>query len=155
VERGLYPLPDAEPTSHHSLALVAKQVPQAIVCLLSALAVHELTDQNPFEVWIALPQKAWAPKMDYPPIRLVRFSGRLLDVGVEERAIESVPVKITSPARTVVDCFRFRRRYGQDVAVEALRDYLRKRAGSVDDLVQVATECRAASVIRPYLEAML
>lgn len=155
VERGLYTLPDAEPTSHHSLALVAKQVPQAIVCLLSALAVHELTDQNPFEVWIALPQKAWAPKMDYPPIRLVRFSGRLLDVGVEERAIESVPVKITSPARTVVDCFRFRRRYGQDVAVEALRDYLRKRAGSVDDLVQVATECRAASVIRPYLEAML
>lgn len=155
VERGLYTLPDAEPTSHHSLALVAKQVPQAIVCLLSALAVHELTDQNPFEVWIALPQKAWAPKMDYPPIRLVRFSGRLLDVGVEERAIEGVPVKITSPARTVVDCFRFRRRYGQDVAVEALRDYLRKRAGSVDDLVQVATECRAASVIRPYLEAML
>lgn len=155
LDRGLYALPDATPSAHHGIALVAKQAPKAVVCLLSALVVHELTDQNPFEVWIALPHKAWAPKIDYPPIRLVRFSGRLLEVGVEDRVIEGVPVKITSPARTVVDCFRFRRRYGQDVAVEALRDYLRKRTGSVDDLVQIATECRAASVIRPYLEAML
>jgi len=155
VGRGLYTLPDAEPSTHHSLALVAKHTPRAIVCLFSALVVHELTDQSPFEVWIALPQKAWSPKLDYPPLRIVRFSGRLLEVGVDEHAIEGVPVRITSPARTVVDCFRFRRRYGQDVAIEALRDYLRKRAGSVDDLLQVAAECRAATVIRPYLEAML
>ncbi|MGE3482548.1 MAG: AbiEi antitoxin N-terminal domain-containing protein, partial [Gammaproteobacteria bacterium] len=133
VGRGLYALPDRPVSEHNALAEVARKHPQAIVCLLSALRFHDLTTQSPFEVWLAIPNKARAPKMDYPPLRIVRFSGAALTDGVEEHAIDGVPVRVTSVARTVADCFKFRNKIGLDVALEALQEAWRAKRVSMDE----------------------
>jgi predicted transcriptional regulator of viral defense system len=154
VGRGLYVRADADPSEHHTLAQVTKRVPHGVICLLSALQFHELTTQVPHEVWLAIANKARKPTADWPPLRIVRFSERALLEDVERRVIENVPVKITSPARTVVDCFKYRSQVGLDVALEALRDYLRSRSRDVDALWCAARLQRVAGVIRPYLEAL-
>lgn len=155
VGRGLYSLPDRPVSEHNALAEVARKHPQAIVCLLSALRFHDLTTQSPFEVWLAIPNKARAPKMDYPPLRIVRFSGASLTDGVEEYAIDGVPVRVTSVARTVADCFKFRNKIGLDVALEALQEAWRAKRVSMDELWQNATLCRVTNVMRPYMESLL
>ena len=152
--RGLYSLPDADVTEHHSLAAACKRVPHGVVCLLSALRFHELTTQQPFEVWLAIGRKARKPRLDSTSLRIVRFSERALTEGVETREVEGVTVRITSPARTVADCFRYRNKIGLDVAIEALRDYRNARKWSIDDLWHAAAIARASTVIRPYLEAL-
>lgn len=152
--RGLYAAASLEPTEHHTLAEVAKRVPNGIACLLTALRFHGLGTQNPREVWLAVDRRAGIPKIDFTPVRVVRISGAALSTGIEERDIEGVPVRITSPARTVVDCFKFRNRIGIDVAVEALRDYRRLRKGTVDELWRQADRLRMSRVIRPYWDAM-
>jgi len=154
IGRGLYALPHRDVTEHQSLAETAKRVPHGVVCLLSALRFHGLTTQDPFEVWIAIDRKARRPLHDYPPLRVVRFPARALVEGVEEHQIQGVRVRISSPARTVVDCFRYRAKVGLDVAIEALRDYRRGEAGTVDELWKAAEIVRVRSVIRPYLEAL-
>jgi predicted transcriptional regulator of viral defense system len=151
--RGIYGLADAEFTEHHTLAEAARRVPAGVVCLLSALRFHELTTQNPFEVWLAIDGKAHQPKVDWHPLRIVRFSGAALTFGVEERDVEGVPVRVTSPAKTVADCFKYRNKIGVDVAVEALAAYRRERRGSVDELLRAAVD-RVTVVMRPYLEAL-
>ncbi len=151
--RGLYALPDADITENHSMAEVARRIPHAIVCLLSALRFHGLTTQAPFEVWIAIDWKARKPKVEAIPLRVVRFSGRVKTYGVEEHIVENVKVRVTSAAKTVVDCFRYRKKIGLDVALEALRDYRRTRK-SRDELWHAAKACGALSVMRPYMEAM-
>lgn len=152
VARGLYALPDRSISEHTALAEVACKHPQTIVCLLSALRFHELTTQSPFEVWLAIPNKARATRIDYPPLRIVRFSGPLLAEGVEEHSIDGVPVRITSVARTVADCFKYRNKIGLDVALEALREAWRGKRVGMDELWQSAELCRVANVMRPYLE---
>jgi predicted transcriptional regulator of viral defense system len=154
IARGLYALPDRPVSEHTALAEVARKHPQAIVCLLSALRFHELTTQSPFEVWLAIPNKARAPRIDYPTLRLVRFSGSLLHEGVEEHTIDGVPVRITSVARTVADCFKYRNKIGLDVALEALREAWKARRVGMDELWQFAKLDRVANVIRPYLESL-
>jgi len=154
VGRGLYALPDRPVSEHNALAEVARKHPQAIVCLLSALRFHDLTTQSPFEVWLAIPNKARAPKMDYPPLRIVRFSGEALNVGVEDHVIDGVPVRVTSVARTVADCFKFRNKIGLDVALEALQEAWRAKRVSMDELWQYATLCRVTNVMRPYMESL-
>jgi predicted transcriptional regulator of viral defense system len=154
LERGLYSLADAEITEHHTLAETARRVPSGVICLLSALRFHEMTTQNPFEVWLALDRKARKPKADGLPLQIVRFSGKALTFGVEEHVIEGVPVRMTSPAKAVVDCFKYRNKIGVDVAVEALASYRRERRGTIDELLRAATVDRVARVIRPYVEAM-
>lgn len=154
VGRGLYALPDRPVSEHNALAEVARKHPHAIVCLLSALRFHDLTTQSPFEVWLAIPNKARAPKMDYPPLRIVRFSGAALTDGVEEYAIDGVPVRVTSVARTVADCFKFRNKIGLDVALEALQEAWRAKRVSMDELWRCATLCRVTNVIRPYMESL-
>jgi predicted transcriptional regulator of viral defense system len=154
VGRGLYALPDRPVSEHNALAEVARKHPQAIVCLLSALRFHDLTTQSPFEVWLAIPNKARAPKMDYPPLRIVRFSGVALTRGVEDHVIDGVPVRVTSVARTVADCFKFRNKIGLDVALEALQEAWRAKRVSMDELWRYATLCRVANVMRPYLESL-
>lgn len=154
VGRGLYSLPDRPVSEHNALAEVARKHPQAIVCLLSALRFHDLTTQSPFEVWLAIPNKARAPKMDYPPLRIVRFSGEALTVGVEDHVIDGVPVRVTSVARTVADCFKFRNKIGLDVALEALQEAWRAKRVSMDELWHYATLCRVANVMRPYMESL-
>ena len=154
VGRGLYALPQLEPTEHHTLAEVAKRAPKGIVCLLTALRFYGLGTQNPREVWLAVDRRAGIPRIDFTPVRIVRISGVALSAGIDKHDIDGVPVRITSPARTVVDCFKFRNKIGIDVAVEALREYRRLRKGTVDELWRQADRLRLAKVIRPYWDAM-
>ena len=154
VARGLYRLAHVKPTEHYTLAAVCARVPGAIVCLLSALSVHGLGTQLPSQVWIAIPHKARTPRLPELPIKVVRFSGASLHYGVGNAAFEDVPARITSPARTIVDCFRFRRLVGKDVALEALRDALRERKASADEIWRAAEVCRARSLVGPALEAL-
>jgi predicted transcriptional regulator of viral defense system len=154
LRRGIYSRPDeSENTQHHDLASVATSIPRGVICLLSALRFHGLGTQNPAEVWVAIHGKARKPKIEYPPVKIVRFSGPALEHGGETHQIEGVTVRVTSPAKTVADCFKFRNKIGPDIALEALREYRRARR-SLDDLVQAAQEVRVANVMRPYLEAL-
>jgi predicted transcriptional regulator of viral defense system len=155
VGRGLYVLADAEVTEYQTLAEASKRVPQGVLCLLSALQFHGLTTQAPFEVWMALEQKAWQPQVDRPRMRFVRFSGPAFESGIEEHRIKGVPVKVYCPAKTVADCFKYRNKIGLDVALEALRDCRSQRKCTNDELWQYAKVCRVAKVMKPYLEATL
>ncbi len=154
ASRGIYYLADADITEHHSLAEVCKRVPGGVICLLSALRFHDLTTQSPWDVWLAIDRKARKPRLEYPALRVVRFSGPALTEGVETHRIEGVRVKVYTPAKTVVDCFKYRNKIGLDVAIEAIRDYLRTYRGGMDDLWRFAQLCRVANVMRPYLEAI-
>lgn len=153
VGRGLYALPGYQGTEHSAFVAVAKRAPQAVFCLLSALRLHGLTTQSPFEVWIAIGNKGYAPKLDYPPLRIVRFSEASLAHGVETQQVEGVSLHVTSVAKTVADCFKFRNKIGLDVALEALREARRERKATIDDLWRCAQVDRVANVMRPYLEA--
>lgn len=155
VGRGLYGLPDRKVSAHGSLAEVARRVPRGVVCLLSALRFHGLTTQAPFEVWLAIENKSLAPKLDYPPLRIVRFSGIALTEGVEEHVVDGVTVRVTSVAKTVADCFKYRNKIGLDVAMEALREAWHEKRMTSDDIWHYAKVCRVANVMRPYLESLV
>ncbi|MGH9380900.1 MAG: type IV toxin-antitoxin system AbiEi family antitoxin domain-containing protein [Thermoanaerobaculia bacterium] len=137
VARGLYRLSDAEPTENYSLAMACARIPNNIVCLLSALRVHEIGTQAPAEVWLAIPNKARRPRVEGTRLRIVRFSGAAWSYGVQDTSFEGVPARITGPARTVVDCFRLERLVGPKVAMEALQDALRQRKTTVAELSRV------------------
>ena len=154
LSRGLYAFPDVEATEHHTLATVSTRVPAAVICLLSALRFHGLGTQHPRDIWIAIDRNRAVPKPRDLPLRVVRISGGLLTFGIDIHKIEGVEVRVTSPARTVADCFKFRSRVGVDVAVEAIRDYLRTRKGTPDDLWQCAERLRVLNVVRPYWEGL-
>lgn len=136
VDRGLYRLIDAQPTERYTMASICARIPSGVVCLLSALQVHEIGTQLPHQVWIAIENKAKMPVVAKSGVRLIRFSGAAWTHGIEETAFEGVPARITSPARTVVDCFRFERLVGREAAVEALRESLFERKVTTDDLVR-------------------
>jgi predicted transcriptional regulator of viral defense system len=153
VGRGLYSLADGAPTAERTVVEAARHVPRGVVCLLSALRLHGLTTQMPPAVWMAIDVKARRPGAAGPPLEIVRMSGPALTQGIEERALEGVKVRLYGPAKTVADCFKFRNKIGLDVAIEALRDY-RRRRGSVDELLRYAEICRVGRVIRPYLEVL-
>lgn len=152
--RGLYTLPDAPASTHRSFAEVSKAIPRAVICLLSALRFHGLTTQLPSEVWIALDQKARRPASTTFPIHISHFSGPSLQEGIEEHLIDGVTVRIYSAAKTVADCFKFRNKIGTDIAVEALRDYLKKNRSGGDALWRYAKICRVSNVMKPYLESV-
>ena len=152
--RGLYVARGHRYTADHALAQVAKRVPGGVVCLLSALRFHDLTTQLPAEVWLALPEKARRPRLDYPRLRVARFSGAALAEGIEGHAIEGVKVRVYSAAKTVADCFKYRNKIGIDVAVEALKDFTRTRRGHADELARFARICRVSRVMQPYLDAI-
>ncbi len=154
VSRGLYRRAGAV-TELDSVATVCARLPGAIVCLLSALLIHDLGSQLPSEVWIALDRRARKPRIDDLPMRIVRFSGPMLRYGVEIRRVQGVAVSITSPARTIVDCFRYRNKIGVDIALEALKDGLQRRLVTVNELTRAAKACRVFTVIKPYLEAAI
>jgi len=154
IDRGLYRLSSILSNELSSLAEVSKRVPHAIICLLSALQVHDLTTEAPLAVWLLIDRHARLPKLTTPRLEVVRASGAAREHGVEMRRIEGVNVHLTTPAKTVADCFRFRRHVGLDVARAALEDYLRKRRGSIDALVDAARADRIYMFMRPYLEAL-
>jgi len=154
VGRGLYDLPGRVVSAQGSLSEVAIRVPKGVVCLLSALRFHNLTTQAPFEVWLAIENKAIGPKLDYPPLRVVRFSGATFTEGVEEYVVDGVTVRVTGVAKTVADCFKYRNKIGLDVALEALREAWHGKRMTSDDIWHYAKVCRVANVMRPYLESL-
>jgi predicted transcriptional regulator of viral defense system len=154
VDRGLYRLAKAPLTELSSLAEVSKRVPHAVICLLSALQAHDMTTEVPHAVWVLIDRHARVPKLNSPRLEVVRASGPARQHGVQTRRIEGVQVQLTTPAKTVADCFRFRRHVGLEVARAALEEYLRKRKGSMDELVEAARADRIYAFLRPYLEAL-
>ena len=153
VARGLYRRTDRPVTEMETLLMVASMVPNGIFCLLTALRVHEIGTQSPAEVWVAIEHKAREPKIRPWKGRFLRWTGVSLTYGVEERIVEGVRFRITSPARTIVDCFRFRNKIGLDVALEALHDGLRTNSVAVGEITRAAQACQAWTVIKPYLES--
>lgn len=154
VSHGLYRLTAPDVTEMETIAMAASAIPHGIVCLLSALRVHDIGTQSPWQVWMAIDRKARKPSRLPSSVRIVRFSGATLSYGVESVSILGVPVQITSPARTVVDCFRYRNKIGLDVALEALREAVRSRRALVSEIDRAAEVCRIGSVMRPYLAAL-
>ncbi|MBU1245245.1 type IV toxin-antitoxin system AbiEi family antitoxin domain-containing protein [Myxococcota bacterium] len=154
VDRGLYRLAGAPANELSGLAEVAIRVPRAVICLLSALQIHGLTTEAPHAVWVLIDRRARLPRLATPMLEVVRASGAARDHGVETRIIDGVEVQLTTPAKTVADCFRFRRHVGLEVALAALRDYLKTSRGSIDALVEAARADRIQAFMRPYLEAL-
>jgi len=156
ISPGLYRIAAIPPTELETIAMVSKAVPNSVVCLLSALSIHHIGTQLPHDVWLAIDRKARKPRIRVPArVRFVRFSGSMLTYGVETRKAQGGTFRITSPARTVVDCFRYRNKVGLDVALEALRDVIRSRAATMDEISRAADVCRASRVMRPYIEALV
>jgi predicted transcriptional regulator of viral defense system len=155
IRRGLYCLPDYRPNEYGDFALIATSIPGALICLLSALRYHGLTTQAPSEVWIALDRNTRTPRLDFPSLRVVRFSQEALTYGVEAKVVEGVKVHITTIEKTIADCFKYRNKVGLDVAMEALRDAIQKRSLDRDELWRCAKIDRVTNVIRPYLEALV
>ena len=153
--RGLFRLASLPPLSEPDLVVVAKRVPSAVVCLISALAIHELTTQIPHVVQIALPIGRRAPRIDSPPIEVFQFSAETLTVGIETRRFDGTSLRVFSPAKTLSDVFKFRNRVGLDVALEALRNYARRKKRQLPLVLEFAKICRVESIMRPYLEALV
>ncbi len=154
-ERGLYRLAEIELTGNADLIQVAKLVPRGIVCLISALSFHGLTTQIPQKVYLAIPQAMKKPKLTYPPIDVVWLSSQVYSAGIESHELDAVSVRIYNREKTVADCFKFRNKIGLDVAIEALKEYLRFADRSIDDLMHYAAVDRVQKVMQPYLAALL
>lgn len=154
VGRGLYSLSDGDFTEHQSQLEVAAKVPKAVLCLLSALAFYDLTTQNPFEVWFAIPRDSHIPKVETVQTRIFRFAPTVYSAGVETHLIEGVTIKVYSPAKTVADCFYYQRTVGLDVALEALRDAWNARRATMDELYHFAQVRNRKSVMLPYLNTL-
>ena len=155
IARGIYGLPEQHMSEHRSLAEVALRVPQGVVCLLSALRVHGIGTQAPFEVWLAIENRAPVPRLDQPPIRHVRMSGVGFSEGIECQSIDGVSVSVFNPAKTIADCFKYRNKIGIDVALEALRDGWAQRKFTMEEIWHFATIDRVTNVMRPYLESVI
>lgn len=160
--RGLYQLPDASRDVNHSFAHAAKIVPNGVICLVSALAFHELTDTIPPRIWMAIASKDRKPCIARPALQFVRFGEKVLRSGVGEHIIEGVTVQIYNPAKTVVDLFRYRQRAGKryqkspglNLALEGMREALRQRKATPSDIAKYAHEAGTWKALQPYLEAM-
>jgi len=153
VSRGLYAAPDRSLNEHDQLAQLAIKYPHMVFCLLTALQIHGLTTQAPHEVWVAISPNARPPRVSYPPLRIVRLSDP--DIQVVTISLDGVVhIPVTSIAKTVVDCFKFRNKIGLDIALEALRDAWRQKRVTMDELWESAQLCRVANVMRPYLESL-
>jgi predicted transcriptional regulator of viral defense system len=155
LSRGLYRLADAPPLANPDLVTVARRVPRGVVCLISALALHDLTTQIPHEVWLAVPRDTEPPRVDYPPIRVFRFANQAFGAGVETRDMDGAKIRVYSREKTLADCFKYRNKIGLDTAVEALKRYKQQGRINADAIVRYAQNCRVANIMRPYLEAVL
>jgi len=153
--RGLYRLPGGDYSANVTLVEAARRVPHGVICLLSALRVHEIGTQLPHEVWMMIERRAALPRIDYPRVRFFRASGEAFTAGVEHRRIDRTEVAIYGVAKTVADCFKYRNKIGLDVALEALRDCLRGKRTTVDELWKYARICRVTRIMKPYLEALV
>lgn len=155
VSRGIYRLVELPPISDPDLVTVSLRFPNVIICLVSALAYHDITTQIPHGVSVALPRDSRMPSLDYPPIQTHRFSNEAYKSGVEKHRIDGVPVKVYSPEKSLADCFKFRNKIGMDVALEALKLYKFRKKFDLGELLKYAKICRVEKVMRPYLEAIV
>lgn len=155
VSRGLYVEADAVPSQYQTLAIVFKKMPQGVACLLTALRFHELGTQDPREVWVALSRTSKTPKMTYPRIRVLKFSGEALTAGIEVHKLPGIDLRVYGVAKTIADCFKYRGKIGINIPVEALKDALHQRKCTVDDLWRYARICRVDKIMQPYLEAIV
>lgn len=153
--RGLYRLATLPPLGNPDLVSVALKVASGVICLVSALAYHEITTQIPHEVYLALARGAKPPRLDHPPIRVFWFTGRAFTEGIETHEVDGTPLHVYGPEKTLADCFKYRNKIGLDTAIEALKLYRERKPVRVDDLMRFAGVCRVEKVIRPYLEALL
>jgi predicted transcriptional regulator of viral defense system len=153
--RGIYRLANIPTLNNPDLVQISLRVPAAVICLVSALAFHDLTTQIPHKIYIALPQFTTTPRIDYPPLEIVRVADKPYQAGIEEHSLDGVPVRIYSPAKTVADCFKFRNKVGEDVALEALKDYLRRPAANIEELLNCARIDRVEKIIAPFIRASL
>jgi predicted transcriptional regulator of viral defense system len=155
LSRGLFRLADTPPLANPDLVAVARRVPSGVICLISALALHDLTTQIPHEVWLAVPRNSEPPRVDYPPIRVFRFANQAFAAGIETRDMEGTKVKVYSREKTLADCFKYRNKIGLDTTVEALKRYKQQGRINADSIFRYAQTCRVANIMRPYLEAVL
>ena len=155
LSRGVYRLAGEEPVSNPDLVAVAIRYPKSVICLISALAFHELTTQVPHAMSIALPKGSEEPRIKYPPVQAHRYSKASFESGIEQHKVDGVPIRIYCPEKTIADCFKFRKTIGKDVILEALKLYRGRRGINVDSLLEYARICRVESTITPYLEALL
>lgn len=155
VTRGVYRLAELPPLGNPDLVTVSLRFPNAVICLISALAFHGLTTQIPHEVSVAVPRNSRMPSLDFPPVRAHKFSQAAFQTGIEEHKIDGVPVRIYCPEKTMADCFKFRNKIGMDVVLEALKLYKTKKKFNLEELLRYARVCRVVKVMEPYLEAML
>ena len=155
MSRGLYRLADAPPLSNPDLVTVARRVPRGVLCLISALAIHDLTTQIPHEIYLAVPRDSEPPRLGYPPVRVFRFSDAAFAAGVETHDMDRTAVRVYSREKTLADCFKYRNKIGLDTAMEALKRYKQQGRINAESLLRHAAICRVANVIRPYLEAIL
>ena len=155
ISRGVYRLAELPQISNPDLVIAASRIPHGVICLVSALAFHELTTQIPHQVSIALKYGAEHPRIDYPPISVHRFSGKAFQSGVEEHNIDGVKVHIYNPAKTIADCFKFRNKIGMDIVLEALKLYKERKKFNVDELLKYGKVCRMEKVMSPYIEALI
>lgn len=153
--RGVYRLASLSVLSDPDLAAVAVNVPQGVICLISALALHEITTQVPHEVYVALRRGTTKPRLEYPPVRLFWFSGAAFDEGIVTQRRDGISVRVYTAEKTLADCFKYRKKIGIDIAVEAMRLYLEIKPLKVDELLRFARVCRVEKVMRPYLEALV
>ena len=155
VSRGIYRLVELPPISNPDLVTVSLRFPNVVICLVSALAYHDITTQIPHDVSVAVPRDSRMPSLDYPPIQAHRFSNEAYKSGIEKHRIDGVYVKVYSPEKTLADCFKFRNKIGMDVVLEALKLYKTRKKFDLGELLKYAKICRVEKVMRPYLEAMV
>jgi predicted transcriptional regulator of viral defense system len=152
--RGVYKLKEKEPLSNPDLVIVVRKIPDAVICLISALDIHDMTDEIPHKVHIALSRTSRTPVMDYPPVNVYRYSDETLKAGVEVKQIDEIAVNVFNPAKTIADCFKFRNQIGLDVAIEALKQGISQGKATYGDIVKYAKLCKVERVIKPYLETV-
>jgi len=153
--RGVYRVAGMSALGNPDLAIVAMKIPKGVICLISALSYHEMTTEIPHQIYLALPRGSEPPRLDYPPLRIFWFLGPAFEEGIEHRDIEGIPIKVYSPEKTIADCFKYRNKFGLDVALEALKFYRQSKPLKVDELMRYAKVCRVGKIMRPYVEALL
>mgnify|MGYP003132223410 CR=1 FL=1 len=154
IQRGVYRLTENEPLSNPDLVIVAKKIPEARICLISALSIHEMTNEIPHKIHIALPRSSWQPELDYPPLKVYRFSEETINSGFQNHFMDGVEIKVFNPAKTIADCFKFRNQIGLDVAIEALKRGINDGKATYREILMYAKLCKVERVIKPYLEAI-
>ena len=155
LSRGVYRIADLPPMGNPDIVSVAVRIPKGVICLVSALAFYEMTTQVPYRIYIAVKKHSWAPRVDYPPVRIMWYGDKAYSSGVETPIVDGVEIRIYSPEKTLADCFKYRNKIGLDTAIEALKLYRDRRRIKIDEVFRFARICRVDKIMRPYLETLI